>query len=114
GEIDRGGMGRVIRMRDEYLGRDVALKELLEGPTAGNGNSKPEDAAQSLRHRFLREAQLTARLEHPSIVPVYEAGRRDDGRHYYTMRLIQGQTLQEALRQRTTLRDRLQLLPHFI
>src|SRR5262245_53603541 len=60
-ELGRGGLGRVLRARDRVLGRPVALKELL---------ARDGDAA-----RFAREALITARLQHPSIVPVYQAGR---------------------------------------
>ncbi len=84
-----GGIGRVWVARDVQLGRDVALKEL-----------RPERAGSAeLCERFLREAQITGQLEHPGIVPVYELSRRtDDDQPYYTMRLIQGRTLTEAVR----------------
>jgi serine/threonine protein kinase len=55
-----GGIGRVWLARDESLGRDVALKELLPG-RAGNS---------AVRARFLKKAQLTGQLEHPGIVPI--------------------------------------------
>jgi serine/threonine-protein kinase len=81
-----GGIGRVWLARDASLGRDVALKEL-----------RPERASQpALWARFLREAQVTGQLEHPSIVPVYEVGRRPDEQPFYTMRFVRGRTLAEA------------------
>src|SRR5205823_9848937 len=79
-----GGIGRIWLARDNYLGREIALKEL-----------RPEQADNvMLRTRFLREAQITGQLEHPGIVPVYELARRaDDHQPFYTMRLINGPTL---------------------
>ncbi len=84
--IGRGGMGVVYRARQLSLNREVALK-LLPG-----GALDPEFAA-----RFTREAQITARLDHPGIVPVYEMGYDAKGRGYYTMRLVQGRVLGEVL-----------------
>ncbi len=63
--------------------------------------------------RFLREARVTGQLEHPSIVPVYEIGTKEDGTPYYTMRLVRGATLSSAIRTAKSLHDRLRLLPHF-
>jgi eukaryotic-like serine/threonine-protein kinase len=84
-----GGMGRVWVARDAALGRDVALKEL-----------QPERAADpALLARFVHEARLTSRLEHPGIVPIYELAPGDAGEPpFYTMRLLRGQTLTEAAR----------------
>src|SRR5688500_8367970 len=61
GEVGRGGLGRILSARDKRLGRQVAIKELLSSQGRG-------------LQRFMREALLTARLEHPAIVPVHEAG----------------------------------------
>ncbi len=63
--------------------------------------------------RFLREARVTGQLEHPSIVPVYEIGAKEDGTPYYTMRLVRGETLSSAIRAAKNLHERLRLLPHF-
>ncbi len=83
----KGGAGRVWIARDLRLNRDVALKELI--------SSEPNSA----QARFLREARITSQLEHPSIVPVYELDlHQDDGAPYYTMRLINGETLREVIR----------------
>jgi PAS domain S-box-containing protein len=84
-----GGIGRVWRVRDDQIGREVALKALRE-----------ENADDFMhRARFLREAKITGQLEHPGIVPVYELGRHaEDGQPFYTMRLIKGRTLAEASR----------------
>src|SRR3954449_3570713 len=75
-ELGRGGMGRVVEAFDLQLGRTVALKEVL--PRGGAGVAR----------RFAREVQLTARLEHPSIVPLYDAGVTVDGRPFYVMRRV--------------------------
>ncbi len=85
----KGGLGQVWLARDPVLGRDVALKEL-----------KPDKATDpASRARFLREARITGRLEHPGIVTVHElAGRDDDRRAFYAMQLLRGRTLREAIR----------------
>jgi len=83
-----GGLGIVSIARDEQLGRNVALKEI-----------KPSLADRSeSRDRFMLEAEVTGGLEHPGIVPVYGLGRFEDGRPYYAMRFINGESLQEAVR----------------
>lgn len=97
--LARGGMGRITRARDRRLGREVALKEVL---------------APELLARFEREAMITARLQHPAIVPIYEAGTWPDGSVFYTMRLVAGGTLADAIERAPTLEQRLALLPHVI
>jgi eukaryotic-like serine/threonine-protein kinase len=97
-EVARGGMGRILAARDLRVGRTVAVKELL-------GRS-PQLAA-----RFEREARVTARLQHPGIVPIYEIGQWPDGTPFYSMRLVDGRTLRVALREAKTLDERLALLP---
>ncbi|HTQ43454.1 MAG TPA: protein kinase [Polyangiaceae bacterium] len=101
GEEARGGLGRVLRARDRRLDRPVALKELLA------------DGADA-RARFLREARLTARLQHPSIVPVYEIGLRADGAPFYAMKLIEGEPFDRVIGRTRTLDERLALLPNVI
>ncbi|MGP0069382.1 MAG: protein kinase domain-containing protein [Isosphaeraceae bacterium] len=82
----KGGMGRVWLARDGALGRQIALKEL-----------RPDQSDNSIIcSRFLYEAKITAQLEHPSIVPVYELG--EGAAPYYTMRFVRGRTLSEAVR----------------
>ena len=82
----KGGMGRVWLARDTALGRQIALKEL-----------RPDQTDNSIVFsRFLYEAKITAQLEHPGIVPVYELGEGDAP--YYTMRFVKGRTLSEAIR----------------
>src|SRR5512140_3376945 len=77
GEHGRGGLGRVSRAHDRELGRDVAIKELISRGYVDEV-------------RFMREAMITARLEHPGIVPVHEAGRWPDGTPFYAMKLVSG------------------------
>ena len=83
----RGGLGEVFLAVDVEVDRQVALKEL---------QAYHADDAQS-QSRFLREARVTGRLEHPGIVPVYGVGRHGDGRPYYAMRFIEGETLKQAI-----------------
>ncbi len=96
-ELARGGMGRITRARDRRLGREVAIKEVLD---------------PVLRARFEREAIITASLQHPAIVPIYEAGTWPDGSSFYAMRLVSGGTLHDAIAKTTSLEGRLALLPH--
>ena len=112
-ECGRGGMGRVLLVHDEYMDRDVALKELLlDGDLVETPASDDRKTAAYVA-RFLREARVTGQLSHPSILPVHEVGRRTDGRLYYTMKLVQGRTLSEAIREAGVLSERLGLLSHF-
>jgi serine/threonine-protein kinase len=84
----KGGLGEVFVAEDAELGRRVALKE-IRAERAGEPAS---------RQRFLLEAEITGGLEHPGVVPVYGLGAHADGRPFYAMRLIHGETLQEAIR----------------
>ncbi len=115
-EYARGGMGRVLLVHDGQIGRNVALKELLlaHDSSDSDGAFSPVHKTASLTARFLHEARITGQLEHPSIVPVYEVGRRRDGRLYYTMKLVRGKTLSRAIREAGSLKQRLALLPHFV
>src|SRR5262245_50087839 len=90
--LARGGMGEVWRGCDTMLAREVALKVLRE-PVFG------DDGA---RARFEEEARHVSHLEHPSIVPVYDLGELPDGRPFFVMKLIHGQTLAELLAARAT------------
>ncbi|MBW7865430.1 MAG: DUF2157 domain-containing protein [Candidatus Hydrogenedentes bacterium] len=100
-------------VHDQAIGRNVALKELLPG-SCGGGKEGPGNHSGALMARFMREAQLTGQLEHPGIVPVYEIGRRPDGTVYYTMKLVRGRTLHDVLKETSTLRERIKLLPHVV
>ncbi|MDC0936634.1 WD40 repeat domain-containing serine/threonine-protein kinase [Pirellulales bacterium] len=83
----KGGLGQVSIAVDDELSREVALKEL---------QSRFADD-QKTRARFSMEAEVTGRLEHPGIVPVYGAGTYADGRPFYAMRFVRGDSLQEAV-----------------
>ncbi len=82
-----GGLGAVFVAHDEELHREVALKEILERHVHSTEN----------RLRFLIEAEVTGGLEHPGIVPVYGLGQYEDGRPYYAMRFIRGESLKSAI-----------------
>jgi tetratricopeptide (TPR) repeat protein len=97
-EIARGGMGRIVAAEDLRLGRAVALKELI-------------DPVAEQRGRFQREALITARLQHPGIVPVYEAGRWPSGDPFFAMKLVSGRPFDRVIAEAATLADRLALLP---
>jgi hypothetical protein len=101
GEHGRGALGRVSRAYDKDLGRDIAVKELLS-------------RGEIHERRFAREAMITARLEHPGIVPLYEAGKWPDGTPFYAMKLVAGRSLRELLAERTEVADRIALLHHVI
>lgn len=83
----KGGLGEIYVARDEELHREVALKEIQD---------RFADNAES-RTRFKQEAEITGNLEHPGIVPVYGLGQYEDGRPYYAMRFIRGDSLKEAI-----------------
>jgi serine/threonine protein kinase len=85
-ELGHGGMARVLRGTDRQLGRHVAIKVL----------SPPYDRDQAFVERFRREAHAAARLNHPSIVAVYDTGS-DDGTHYIVTELVEGETLADLL-----------------
>ncbi len=87
GAIGRGGMGEVLLVTDRDLRRQVAMKVLLGGASAGE---------ESQLH-FVAEAQTTSQLEHPGIPPVHDMGVTADGRLYFTMKLVKGRTLREIL-----------------
>jgi tetratricopeptide (TPR) repeat protein/tRNA A-37 threonylcarbamoyl transferase component Bud32 len=83
----RGGLGEVFVAEDTELRREVALKEIRLEHADSPGS----------RGRFLLEAEITGRLEHPGIVPVYGLGHYDDGRPFYAMRFIRGDNLKHAI-----------------
>src|SRR5688500_2016587 len=97
-EIGRGGLGRVARAKDLLLDRTVALKWLLRSEPA-------------TERRFVGEALVTARLQHPSIVPVYDAGSGKRNEPYYAMKLVAGKSLAELLGEAASADERLALLP---
>jgi serine/threonine protein kinase/tetratricopeptide (TPR) repeat protein len=97
-EIARGGMGKIVAAEDRRLGRPVALKSLI-------------DPASDQTTRFQREALITARLQHPGIVPVYEAGRWPTGEPFFAMKLVSGRPLDKVIGEATKLEDRLAIIP---
>jgi len=104
GEIARGGMGAVLKGRDPDLGRDLAIKVLLE---------KHRDHPELVR-RFVEEAQIGGQLQHPGIVPVYELGQFGNHRPYFAMKLVEGRTLAALLTAReNTAQDLPRLLDIF-
>jgi serine/threonine protein kinase len=98
GKIGQGGMGSVFQVRDQVLDRVVALK-VIDALSAHPGAAE----------RMIQEARALARLEHPSIVPVYDGGVLPDGRFYYAMKLVRGKRLDEQLDDLPTLAERLGL-----
>jgi len=84
GEIARGGMGVIERVRDERLGRDLAMKSALR-------------SGANAALRFEKEARLTGQLDHPGIVPVHDLGTEPEGTPWFTMRLIGGRDLREII-----------------
>ncbi len=84
--LGRGGMGEIVLAHDQRIGRNVAVKRMRENAPSGDALA-----------RFLREARIQARLEHPAIVPVYELGRASDGSPYFTMKRLAGVTLSQIL-----------------
>jgi len=86
GVLGRGGMGEVVTARDRRIGRDVAIKRML-------------GTSLDARERFLREAQVQARLEHTSIPPVYEIGIGADGQPFFTMKQLAGVTFAQRMRE---------------
>ena len=90
GEIARGGMGAILKGRDTDLGRDLAIKVLLD-----QYKEKPEVIL-----RFVEEAQIGGQLQHPGIAPVYELGQFADMRPFFAMKLVKGETLSKLLADR--------------
>src|SRR5678815_806187 len=94
-------MGRIWIGEDTLLSRRVAIKELLEPGTA-----------RALR--FERELALTSSLEHPSIVSVHDGGTWRDGKPFYVMRLVTGESLERVISRTKEVGERIALLPHGI
>jgi WD40 repeat protein len=110
-------MGRILIAHDERLDRDIVIKELLADCGDASHEAQlpsPFQRSSPAITRFIREARVTGQLEHPAIVPVHELGRREDGTLYYTMKQIQGISFSEAIRRAEDLKERLELLPHFL
>lgn len=89
GEVGEGGMGSLRRVRDLDLMRQVVVKRL-----------HPElNRDRGIVQRLVEEAQITGQLDHPNIVPVHELGRDERGDRYFSMKLVEGRTLQELIRE---------------
>jgi len=97
----RGGLGAVRRAEDRKLGRTVAVKQLL----------RFDDRAVQ---RFVREAAITARLQHPGIVPLYDLGRDERGQPFLCMKLVEGASLEQRIAGCGDLQARLGLVSHVI
>jgi serine/threonine protein kinase/WD40 repeat protein len=100
-QLGRGAIGRVYLGVDRLLDRQVAIKELVAG-----------DA--SAAERFVREAKITARLQHPGVAPIHDLGRTPDGTAFYAMKLVEGRTLQAVIDDQKTTRERMALLPNLL
>jgi serine/threonine protein kinase len=100
-EIARGGMGRIVEAWDRRHQRPVAIKFLLR-------------TGDSATRRFAREVEITAHLQHPAIVPLYEAGRSASGEPFFAMKRVEGQALSDVVAKTTDLRSRVALLPQVI
>ena len=98
GIAGRGGMGTVYVARDHVLDRDVAVKVI-----------DIADAKGSRAARLQREAHILARLDHPGIVPIHDAGELPDGRAFYVMKLVNGRRLDAVIRDALPIADRLNL-----
>ncbi|MDC0723473.1 WD40 repeat domain-containing serine/threonine protein kinase [Nannocystis bainbridge] len=96
-----GGIGVIRRAEDRRLGRVIAVKELLR-------------ASPDAQRRFALEAAITARLQHPGIVPLYDLGWHASGEPFYCMKLVDGESLDAKIQQATTLPQRLRLVEHVI
>jgi serine/threonine-protein kinase len=94
--IARGGMGEILNARDVHLQREVAIKRIRE-----------EDPSDHATDRFLREARIQGRLDHPAIVPVYELGRDAAGRPFFAMKKLTGTTLAQLLTEGEQSREKL-------
>ncbi len=87
GKLGEGGMGEVYRVRDIELNRVLALKVIRD----------PMASRKMVLARFIEEAQATAQLEHPGIIPIHDFGTLNDGRHFFTMKLVKGETLTDLI-----------------
>jgi serine/threonine-protein kinase len=84
--LGRGGMGEVLLAEDHWIGREIAIKRMRR--------TDPDPDAE---RRFMREAKIQARLQHPAIVPVHDMGHDHEGRPYFTMKRLAGSTLHDLL-----------------
>ncbi len=92
GEVARGGMGAIVKVWDQHLRRALAKKVLLSADERGTA-ARDATSEDRMVGRFLEEAQVSAQLEHPGIVPVHELGVDRLGKLYFTMQLVEGRDL---------------------
>ena len=95
-EIARGGMGAVFRGHDHDLRRELAIKVILDRHIG----------SPDIVRRFVEEARIGGQLQHPGIVPVHELGKLDDERFYFSMKLVEGESLHALLKERRDLEER--------
>jgi formylglycine-generating enzyme required for sulfatase activity/serine/threonine protein kinase len=95
GEIARGGQGTVVQVWDDDLRRHLAMKVLV-GKSGDSSSTGSRSVSPRALARFLEEAQVTGQLDHPGIVPIHELGLDDEGRVYFTMKLVKGRTLKDV------------------
>ncbi len=93
--IGQGGVGRVYLAWDENIGRQVAVKEILE---YHDDAASASDLDAALRNSFIHEAKITGQLEHPGIIPIYELGNREHHGPYYVMKYVKGTTLEDSFK----------------
>src|SRR5262245_97310 len=84
--LGRGGLGEVTLVQDNDIDRTVALKRL-----------HLEQATDELVFRFAQEIRTAGQLEHPNIAPLYDVGIDDEGRHFFVMRYVEGETLEAVI-----------------
>jgi len=92
-EVARGGQGAILKVYDQDLRRTLAMKVVLGEEEQGEGGGPVASVAPKILGRFLEEAQVTAQLDHPGIVPVHELGLDARNRVYFTMKLVRGEDL---------------------
>ncbi|MBN2381701.1 serine/threonine protein kinase [bacterium] len=88
-EIGQGGFGTILLVRDNIMRRDVALKTFKP--------ARKKDWDIDTRERFLEEAQITAQLQHPGVIPIYNISQDSSGNQFYTMRPVEGSSLDVIL-----------------
>jgi eukaryotic-like serine/threonine-protein kinase len=86
-ELGAGGMGEVIKAVDNDIGRDVAVKRLFP-----DANADPEAV-----ERFVEEIRIVGQMEHPNIVPIHDVGVDGDGRYFFVMKYVEGETLESII-----------------
>ena len=94
GEVGRGGMGTVLRVWDDRLRRELAMKVSVARPEGGSARAP---ASRSI-YRFLEEAQVMSQLDHPGVLPVHDVGIDSEGHVFFTMPLVRGESLKQAFR----------------